>query len=384
MSIFKNENETAYTGGKKHWADVIKNSGDGNLLIWRQPEEDFNTNSTLIVMPGEEAIFIKDGQIETVSENGKYNLKTDNYPFISRIRNMFTGGVSSYNCVVYFVRKAHSQQILWGTPSPIQVRDNVLGMMTNVQANGSFKVQIDNSVKFLEKLIGSNIQFETQDGLNNYFFNQFIQYITDSLQEAIESSNEEIYRTFKKKTFLAEDIITPKFQPILDDYGIKLVNFSIAELKFVNDELRRTYETRIQQIGLDAREKVISEQATAQGKKSHFDILGEKYWKEQQQADILKDLANNQGASGSFASAGAGLGMGVAAGGVFGGMAQNLFGNGNNTGFVDTSNDSPFTTKETQKEDPEEALEKLKRMLEKGLIPQEKYDAKVQEILDRM
>jgi membrane protease subunit (stomatin/prohibitin family) len=384
MSIFKNDNETAYTGGKKHWADVIKNTGDGNLLIWRQPEEDFNTNTTLFVMPGEEAIFIKDGQIETVSQNGKYNLKTDNYPFISRIRNMFTGGVSSYNCVVYFVRKAHSQQILWGTPSPIQVRDNVLGMMTNVQANGSFKIQIDNSVKFLKKLIGSNIQFETQDGLNNYFFNQFIQYITDSLQEAIENSNEEIYRTFKKKTFLAEDVIAPKFQPVLDDYGIKLVNFSIAELKFVNDELRRTYETRIQQIGLDAREKVISEQAAAQGKKSHFDILGEKYWKEQQQADILKDLANNQGAGGTFATAGAGLGMGVAAGGVFGGMAQNLFGNGhNNNGFSDID-DSPFTTKETPREDPEEALEKLKRMLDKDYISQAEYDAKKQEILNRM
>ena len=385
MSIFKNENESAYIGGKKHWADIIKNSGNGNLLIWRQPEEDFNSNSTLIVMPGEEAVFIKDGQIETVSENGKYNLKTDNYPFISRIRNMFTGGISSYNCVVYFVRKAHSQQILWGTPSPIQVRDNVLGMMTNVQANGSFKVEIDNSARFLEKLIGSNIQFETQEGLNNYFFNQFIQYITDSLQETIESSNEELYRSFKKKTFLAENVLTPKLQTILDNYGIKLVNFSIAEFKFVNDELRHNYETRIQQITLDAREKEIIAQAEAKGKKSHFDILGDKNWKEQQQADILRDLANNQGAGGSFASAGAGLGMGVAAGSVFGGMAQNLFGSGNNnTGSVDTSNDSPFTTKETPKEDPEEALEKLKRMLEKGLIPQEKYDAKVQQILDRM
>ena len=54
MGLFnnRNANESAYVGGKKHWVDVIKNSGDGNLLIWRQPEEDFNTNSTLIVMPG--------------------------------------------------------------------------------------------------------------------------------------------------------------------------------------------------------------------------------------------------------------------------------------------------------------------------------------------
>lgn len=54
MALFnKNPNEAAYVGGKKHWTDVIKNSGSGELLIWRQPEEDFNTNSTLVVMPGE-------------------------------------------------------------------------------------------------------------------------------------------------------------------------------------------------------------------------------------------------------------------------------------------------------------------------------------------
>ena len=42
MALFgRNPNEAAYVGGKKHWTDVIKNSGPGELLIWRQPEEDF-------------------------------------------------------------------------------------------------------------------------------------------------------------------------------------------------------------------------------------------------------------------------------------------------------------------------------------------------------
>ena len=81
MGLFdRNPNEVAYTGGKKHFADVIKNSGPGDLLIWRQPEEDFNTNCTLIVMPGEEAIFIKGGTIEQTFDNGTYKLSTENYP----------------------------------------------------------------------------------------------------------------------------------------------------------------------------------------------------------------------------------------------------------------------------------------------------------------
>jgi membrane protease subunit (stomatin/prohibitin family) len=85
MAIFKkNPNESAYVGGQKHWVDVIKNTCPGDQLIYRQPEEDFNTNSTLIVMPGEAAIFVKGGVIEQVFESGTYRLSTENYPFISR------------------------------------------------------------------------------------------------------------------------------------------------------------------------------------------------------------------------------------------------------------------------------------------------------------
>ena len=33
MALFgKNPNEVAYTGGKKHWADVIKNTGPGERV----------------------------------------------------------------------------------------------------------------------------------------------------------------------------------------------------------------------------------------------------------------------------------------------------------------------------------------------------------------
>ena len=65
MSFFRhNPNEVSYVGGRKHWTDVIKNSGPGEMLIWRQPEEDFNVNSTLIVMPGEQAFFVNGGIVE--------------------------------------------------------------------------------------------------------------------------------------------------------------------------------------------------------------------------------------------------------------------------------------------------------------------------------
>ena len=305
MALFnKNPNEEAFVRGKKHFTDVIKNSGPGEFLIWRQPEEDFNTNSTLVVMPGEEAIFIKGGMVEQIFDNGTYKLSTENYPFISRLRNAFSGGISTFNCVVYFIRKAHSMEILWGTDSPIQVRDPIYKLVTSLMARGSYKIQIDEGSKFLTKMLGNNILFALQDELNDYFANQFAQHIKSNIASTIKSSNQEIMGICSEQSILA-DKLQPILQEIFNEYGIKLINFSIAALDIpLNDPNRAKLEN-------------------AFAEKSVMGILGDD-WGRQQSSDILKDLANNPG-SGGVAAAGAGMGMGVAAGGVFGGMVQQMF-----------------------------------------------------------
>lgn len=390
MALFrKNSNEVAYTGGKKHWADVIKNSGSGELLIWRQPEEDFNTNSTLVVMPGEEAIFIKGGTVEQTFDNGTYKLSTENYPFISRLRNAFTGGISTFNCVVYFVRKAHSVEIRWGTDSPIQVRDKMLGIATKLRARGAYKVQIGNPVKFLEKLIGNNVFYQTQEELNKYFINEFQSKIKSVIARAINESNTEILGIDSRLDELS-DTIEPFMQEILDDYGLKCVKFTVAAVDIDDDELRRRYD----EIGIDA----IAKMRNAQADKAVMGILGDD-WGKQQAANILGNLSMNPGAGG-VAAAGAGMGMGMAAGGAFGSMAQQMFAPMSNSTPIQQpqpfqqapsgrfsqpapENNAPMPTSPSQ-EDPIEVLGKLKKMLDAGLIEQTEYDAKKAEILRRM
>ena len=379
MGLFdRNPNERAYVGGKKHWTDVIKNSGPGDLLIWRQPEEDFNTNSTLIVMPGEEAIFIKGGNIEQTFDSGTYKLSTENYPFISRLRNAFSGGISTFNCVVYFVRKAHSMEIFWGTDSPIQVRDPVMMISTSVQARGSYKVQVDNPGKFLTKMVGNNVPFIMQGELNNYFISEFQQHIKSSLARAIRSANQEILGICAEQDILAGQI-HPILQEILDDYGLKLITFTIAAIDIPENDPNR--------------QKL--EQAFAD--KSVMRILGDD-WGRQQASEMLHTLAANPGAGG-VAAAGAGMGMGMAAGSVFAGMAQQMFAPmqpqapiqqqqpvqaAPSGRFQQRGTATPAPQPAQLAEGPVEALKKLKAMLDAGLIPQEVYLSKMNEILSRM
>ena len=157
MGLFRNPNEANYQGGKKHILESLKNTSPANVLIWKQPEEDFNTHSVLTVNPGEEAVFVKNGEVVSVFQNGRYVLKTENYVFLSRLRNMLSGGISTFNCFVYFVRKASTMELLWGTNSPIQLRDPVQGIATSIKARGSYKIHIDDSIKVITTLLGSNI-----------------------------------------------------------------------------------------------------------------------------------------------------------------------------------------------------------------------------------
>lgn len=392
MSIFRNDNESAYVGGRKHWTDVIKNSGDGSLLLWRQPEEDFNTNSTLIVMPGEQAIFIKDGTVEQVFDNGKYRLSTENYPFISRLRNAFSGGVSTFNCVVYFVRKADSRELLWGTPEPISVLDKVYNISTGIQARGSYKVRIVNPAVFLEKLLGNNVFFQEQGDLDSYFSNEFQQYIQSALGMFFQDYQKDLRDSLAANCSNIARELTPQINEVISRYGLALTSFTIASM-----QANRADYAEIDAARKEAYAERFRRQGVALGQKDALDTLGQD-WGRVTGAEVLSQIATNPGAGG-MAAAGAGLGMGLGAGSAFGSIANAVFAPtvanmaptntpSFNTGRFDmdapSNPASPPAASQNDSNDAVAVLQKLKTLLDANLITQAEYDAKKAEVLERM
>ena len=366
MPLFgRNPNETAYTGGKKHWCDVIKNSSDGKALMWKQPEEDFNTNSTLIVMPGEVAIFVHNGKIEQIFENGTYKLNTENYPFISRIRNAFTGGISTFNCVVYFFRTAVSSEIKWGTETPIQVRDKVFGIRTSARARGSYKVRVDNPAVFLEKLIGSNVANQHQDDLNSFFYSEFQGKIKTIISTFLNNYNNELIGIDAYINDLSVRI-QPDIAEALSEYGLECKGFFIAAIDIDTSKYDEIDESQI---------AAVQKMKYAAGIKSEMDILGDN-WMKQKAVDILGNMSQNTSPAGGMQSMGMGLGMGIAGGTAMGSFANELFSQ------VTAQNSKP--EQNSSDDDCMASLMKLKQMLDAGLIDQSDYDKKKNEILSRM
>lgn len=195
-------------------------------------------------------------------------------------------------------------EILWGTDTPIQMRDPVQGIATCVQARGAYRIRIDDSRKFLIKMVGSRNRFMTEDELKFFFRNQFSQYIKSAIASYIKNSGEEILGICAAQDELSF-YLTDSVQNALDEYGIRLVNFSIGAIDIPLDDPGRA---KLEAAFVERRQQ---------------QILGYS-WAQQQSAQIMNKMAENQGDGGMMA-AGSGLGMGMAAAGVFHNLANQMF-----------------------------------------------------------
>lgn len=300
-----NNNEEPKKGMELY--SVIKNDRPSDELVWKCLKEDFNTNTQLIVMESEEALFVKDGVVLETFTGGKYTLSTENYPFISGLRKLVSGGESAYSCSIYFVDKAHKLELLWGTDSPIQMRDAQFQFAVGVRARGSYSIQVQDAKKFFIKLVGNTFVF-TKEEIQNQFRTVFQTKIKVAVATVMKQSN---YTVLDMNTELENigKMVEEQLASVLDEYGIRLVNFYVSDISIPES---------------DPNYQVINEAyAKAHAGKIELDVQGEA-WNKLTAKELAKDLANNPGAGGT-AAVGAGIGMGVASAGIFGNIANQLF-----------------------------------------------------------
>ncbi|MCC8124530.1 MAG: SPFH domain-containing protein, partial [Akkermansia sp.] len=232
-----------------------------------------------------------------------------------------------------------------------------------------YKIQISKASNFLTKLVGNNDNFVGQKELiDDFFANEFQGKIRSKITRHLNETQSELLGIEDRIEEIAESI-TPSIAESFEEYGVRIVKFSIASMEIIDDEIRRKYD----EIGMANIEKL----RRAQADKGVMEILGDD-WARQQSTEILHTMAGNTGAGG-VAAAGAGLGMGVAAGGAFSGISQQIF-----APPQQQPASTPQAAPTASAEDPMETLKKLKAMLDAGLIPQESYDAKMAEVLSRM
>jgi len=376
------------------FVDVIQNEGNNTsrgLIAWRHPSTDFNTHSKLIVRKGEEAIF-EDGASEWAifPEGTECELHTQNIAVIRKFREFLSGGHSYFPCRVYFI-STEDYEIPWGTVEPVGYTCPLLGEGAQLRGGGQYIIRVVDSETFVKKVLRDGESYTVQD-LKEKLFERVYQEIAETISTVLENNAINSMECSKKKREIAT-LCQPEIQKLLDSYGLLLVGFTI-NLQ-LDEEQRQMYEQAVRLQRMNAQGEDQARIISARSKVKELETMGNAYTTIKGM-ELLETLAENP--AGGIASAGAGIGMGMAAGSVVSNIAETVFSNSRivqpqqpqqqnfgGTGRFGNAGGSPCGTSQPSSEpDPIASLEKMKMMLEKGLIPQAIYDQKVAEILSRL
>lgn len=288
--------------------EVVKYNGGPDIFAWKYPSEELGTWTQLIVNESQEAILFKGGQALDLFPSGRHTLKTANIPFLNKIVNLPFGGRSPFTAEVWYVNKAYSLDIKWGTATPIQLQDPKYKVFVPLRSFGQFGIQIEDSRKFLIKLVGTLSVFD-KDSIVKYFRGLYLTKVKDAISSYLVHKQVSVLEINAYLDELSEELME-KMVPVLSEYGIKLVNFYVNDINVPEDD------------------NAVIKLKEALAKRAEMDIVGYDYV-QQRSFDTLEGAATNPGSGQSgLMGAGIGLGMGVGLGGSFGtqmsGLTQNI------------------------------------------------------------
>ena len=328
--------------GKAQFIEIIEWLDDSNdIMAWRFPvrNQEIKNGAKLVCRESQEATFVSEGQFTDTFVPGTHTLTTQNLPVLADLKGWKYGFQSPFKAEVYFTNTRLYNDLGFGTPNPIMMRDADFGML-RIRAFGIYSIRVKDSKKFLKELVGTNGVY-TKDDITEQLRKSLISKFTDALGEA-KIPALDLAAKYDELSDLLRQKMDPEFQTMgLECSKLFIENISLpAEVEAMMD--KRT------ELGIMA------------------PVMGA--YTQMQVADSIPLAAQN---SGGLAGMGMGLGVGVGMGnmmgqqmgGVMGQMAQAPFPAG-----------SAPTAPPTPAKSLKEELTDLKDLFDSQLISQQEFD----------
>lgn len=334
---------------RKNFIDVIEweNSAQ-EVLAWQFPMQDaeIQNGASLTVRESQMAVFVNEGKLADVFGPGRYTLTTKTLPLLTNLMNWDKLFESPFKSDVYFFSTRIQTGRKWGTTQAITIRDKDFDMV-RVRAFGMYSYRISEAKKFFTELSGAR-ELYTREDLEG----QLLGIMLATLATALGESKLAFLDMAANQALMAQQVRSP-LTVAMQRYGLELDEFTVANVS-LPEELQTALDERI-----------------AAGMKGGVSTAKLSGFTQYQIANAIPDIAKNEGGV-------AGLGAGLASGMAFGqilsqGVAQALQGN-------TSSSPSPAEPEDSV----EVRLEKLKSLLDKGLISQADYDTAKAELLKKL
>jgi membrane protease subunit (stomatin/prohibitin family) len=266
--------------------DVIEWTDQGpNDIVQRVPEQgqgDIRLGSQLIVRPSQVAMFMRDGKVLDVFDEGRHTLTTYNLPILTSILKLGTNDKTPFPAEVYFVTTKEFLDMKWGTPAEITTPDSVLGMV-QLKAFGTYSMQVSEPQQFVTQVVGVQGIYTTSQ-INDYLRGILLSEIASTIGETMQTQS--LLNLAALQSKLGTDI-TAKAKDDFARIGIDLKTIYVVSIQ-PNEETSKAIATR-----------------------SAMGAVGANYT-QYQAGQAMREAAQNT--SGGAAGIGAGLGAGVGIG----------------------------------------------------------------------
>lgn len=356
--------------------DVLKYDGPNNVLIWKwrsdnnsDREDELRLGAQLVVNQSQQACFIKGGQLLDIFGPGTHTLSTKNLPLLSSLIGLAFGGESPFKAEIYFVNKSISMDAKFGL-IPFNMMEPNFKVPIPVTSRGSFALHIKDTKSFLNKIVGTVKDFETQT-LAQYFRGVIVENVKNAITKI---AKEQKLSPLELESIVYEvgNAVRGLINETINDYGLELKLFNIEAIPVVDDD------QRVKDIVAQYQKLMTEDTAERMRLKRRSDNLD--VYKIERSFDTAETAAENMsgglgGDGGNLIGTMVSMGMVNPLANQMGNILQNSMPNSNNT----TNNDHIDNN-----DDIFEDLKKLGELKAAGILTEEEFTEKKKELLTKI
>lgn len=216
------------------WLD---NTSDTMVYRFERYNNEIKQGAKLIVRPGQMAVFVNEGQVADVFQEGTFELYTRNLPILSNLKAWAYGFNSPFKAEVYFFSTRNFTNLKWGTQSPIILRDAEFGSV-RVRAFGSYSMKVKDPQNMLQQLVSTDGLFKVNEISNQIraeIISSFTAWVGKTKLPLIDLASQ--FRDLGTK-------IRTEIQPDIDRFGLELTQLLIENVS-LPPELEEVLDKRI-------------------------------------------------------------------------------------------------------------------------------------------
>jgi len=244
--------------------------------------EQYDKRAAVVVGSHLVAYLEKGGILQDTFQPGTYPLFDKKAGVMRRVLGDIDG------LEIVYVAKEHKEDMLWGTTSPIEMKDPVTEEFINVTANGKFQIRISDPEKFYREMVKHQSKFTVVD-----LQRKLLDYLMFRMKPAFAKTIIENRYTFDVIDMHVEELgnsLMPKLKKIfLDDYGIEMTDFIINRIAIPQnqkDEIKRI----LKQMKAEEIERKLKGEAKVELKEALAELerLADKEWEKEKYLLELK------------------------------------------------------------------------------------------------